>query len=223
VRPLAYLDELDTLVVEEAPGVPLLDLLRRGDDQTRAVCGAGRALAAFHLRPLGIGRCDPLAEQIHDVERAAGLLAWACPEVSATVRAIAAVVVADLEEVPPAPMHGDLKADHLFIAGDRVTFIDFDRVALGDPVRDPAHLYAYLVGRVELDVLPPERVQAAAAAFVDEYFAHVPAAWRDRFAVHGAGALLEVASGIFRSQAPGWRSKLTAAVAEGSRLLSSRI
>ena len=222
VRPLAYLEELDTLVVDEAPGTALLVLLRGRDDPMPAVRAAARALAAFHLNGRAIGPHEPLAEQIHDVERAASLLEWACPEVSDDVRAVAATVVADLTEAPPTPIHGDLKADHLFIAGDRVTVIDFDRVAVGDPVRDPARLYAYLTGRVGLDAVPAERAEAAAAAFVDAYFAHVPAEWRERFDLQYAGALLEVATGLFRSQEPGWRRLVSAAVASACRALSSR-
>src|SRR2546421_8661989 len=48
VRPLAYLDELDALVVDEAPGTSLLALLRGRDDPMWAVRAAGRAVAAFH-------------------------------------------------------------------------------------------------------------------------------------------------------------------------------
>src|SRR5881394_902136 len=95
VRPLAYLDELDTLVVDEAPGTALLELLRGRDDPMGAVRAAARALAAFHLNDRVTGPHDPLAEQIHDVERAASLLEWACPEVSDDVRAVAATVIAD--------------------------------------------------------------------------------------------------------------------------------
>jgi len=222
VRPLGYLDELDTLVVDEAPGTALLELLRGRDDPMPAVRAAARALAAFHLSGRAIGPHEPLAEQIHDVERAASLLDWACPEVSDDIRAVAATVIADLTEAPPTPIHGDLKADHLFIAGDRVTIIDFDRVAMGDPVRDPARLYAYLTGRVGLDAVPAERAQAGAAAFVDAYFAHVPAGWRERFALQCAGALLEVATGLFRSQEPGWRRMVSAAVGSACRALSPR-
>jgi hypothetical protein len=222
VRPLACLDELDTLVVDEAPGTSLLALLRGPDDPMRAVRAAGRAVAAFHLTGRAIGPRDPLSDRIRDVERAASLLEWACPEVSDDIRAVAATVVADLTEAPPTPIHGDLKADHLFVAGDRVTFIDFDRVAVGDPVSDPARLYAYLTGRVGLDLVPAERAQAAAAAFVDAYFTHVPAEWRERFALQCAGALLDVASGLFRSQAPGWRRMVSDAVAQACRVLSPR-
>jgi len=100
-----------------------------------------------------------------------------------------------------------------------VIFIDLDSAALGDPVRDPAHLWAYLTGGVGLDGVPAARIRAAAGAFVQEYFAHVPAAWRARFALHCAGALVEVASGIFRRQEPAWRDKVITAVELARRAL----
>jgi len=222
VRPLAYLDELQALVVDEAPGTALLELLARPADPTPAIQAAGRALAAFHLRAPALGAREPLATELRAVERAAALLAWACPDVGGDVRAIAATVIADLEDASTAPIHGDLKAEHIFVAGDRVTFIDFDRVALGDPVRDAAHLSAYLTARVGLDAVPEERGRAAADALVDAYFAHVPTHWRERFALHRAGALLEVASGIFRSQQPGWPDKLKATVAHALDAVAPR-
>src|SRR5207247_5522064 len=111
---------------------------------------------------------------------------------------------AGLEEVPPAPIHRDLKPDHIFSSGEGVTFIDLDSVVLGDPVRDPAHLFAHLAARVGLDAVPRVRARAAAAAFAEEYFARVPVPWRRRFPQHCAGALIEVAGGIFKRQAPHW-------------------
>jgi len=212
----------DADMAPRGTGTSLLALLRGRDDPMWAVRAAGRAVAAFHLTGRAMGPRDPLAERIRDVERAASLLEWACPEVGDDIRAVAATVVADPTEAPPAPIHGDLKADHLFVAGDRVTFIDFDRLGVGDPVGDAARVYAYLTARVGLDGVPAERARAAAAAFVDAYFTHVPAEWRERFALQYAGALLEVASGLFRSQAPGWRGMIRDAVAEACRALSPR-
>src|SRR5205807_894070 len=128
------------------------------------------------------------------VERGETGYSVARPELATQVRAITAAVAAGLEEVPPAPIHGDLKPDHVFLAGDRVIFIDLDSVVLGDPVRDPAHMFAYVAGRVGLDAMAAEQARAAAGLFAAEYFDHVPGAWRRRFGLHCAGALVEVAS-----------------------------
>src|SRR5206468_22247 len=87
-----------------------------------------------------------------------------------------------------------LKPDHVFLAGDRVIFIDLDSVVLGDPVRDPAHMFAYVAGRVGLDAMTAEQARAAARLFAAEYFDRVPGAWRRRFGLHCAGALVQALS-----------------------------
>jgi len=216
VQPLGYWPELRTVALEEAPGITLQQLLLHGGDPTPALRAVGRAVAAFNQDDLGLTRRTPLADQLDDLGLASTLVQWACPAARADVQAITAAVVAGLADEPPAPIHGDLKTDHIFVSGDRVLFIDLDSAALGDPVRDPAHLFAYVAGGVGLDAMPPEQARAAAAAFAEEYFRHVPASWRRRFALHCAGALIEVASGIFRRQDARWPDKMAVAI-EGAR------
>src|SRR5256712_12828211 len=58
-----------------------------------------------------------------------------------------------------------------------------------------------------------EQARAAAVLFAAEYFDRVPGAWRRRFGLHCAGALVEVASAIFRRQEAQWPEKVAAAVA----------
>jgi len=70
------------------------------------------------------------------------------------------------------------------------------------------------VAGVGLDAVPLEQRRAAAAAFVEEYFARVPAPWRHRFPLHCAAALIEVAGGIFKRQEPRWSEKVAETVSE---------
>ena len=226
VAPLAYIGALRTLAIAEASGTPLLRLLidqGGGDhDPATTVRPVARAVAAFNQQDpqrVGVSRAHTRADQLVEVRRAAALVSWACPQVQLVVAAVTAALERGLPDVAAAPLHRDLKADHVFLDGERVIFIDLDSVALGDPVRDPAHLWAYLMGGVGLDAVPVARIRAAAAAFVEEYFAHVPAGWRARFSLHCAGALVEVASGIFRRQEPAWRDKVIAAVELARRAL----
>ena len=217
VRPIAYMPELRTLALEEARGAALQQILLRGDDWGPALRAVARAVAAFNQEDLAPTERHSLADQLADVNRAASLVQWACPELRAQVEALAAAVGSGLTEVLPAPIHRDLKTDHIFLSGDQVIFIDLDSVVFGDPVRDPAHLVAHITARVGLDALPADQARRAADVFVDEYFAHVPSAWRQQFQLHCAGALIEVAGGIFKRQEPEWREKVAAAVALAHR------
>ena len=222
VAPIAYIGALRTLAIEQAPGTPLLQLLLEGHDPRMTVRPVARAVAAFNQDdPAMVTRAHTRADQLADVRYAARLVSWACPQVRPVVAAVTEAVERGLPDVAAAPIHGDLKAEHVFLGTDdeRVIFIDLDSVALGDPVRDPAHLWAYLTGGVGLDAVPAGRIRAAADAFVEEYFAHVPAGWRARFSLHCAGTLIEVASGIFRRQEPAWRDKVITAVERARQAL----
>src|SRR5207247_7052968 len=141
-----------------------------------------RAVAAFNQDDLGNATvaASSRAVQLEELRRGAAIVEWARPELGAPVRAITAAVAAGLEEVPPGPIHGDLKPDHVFLAGDRVMFIDLDSVVLGDPVRDPAHLFAYVAGRVGLETVSVEEGRAGAGLFAGEYVDDVPVASRRR-------------------------------------------
>jgi len=223
VRPLAYLSDLRTLVLEEARGTALQQILLADPECSAQLQAVARAVAAFNRGELGVTpRVDSLADQLDDVRRAAQLLQWACPRARREVQAISDAVAQGLEEVTPAPIHRDVKTDHVFLSSERVMFIDLDSVALGDPVRDPAHLFAHIVARVGMDQLPRAQARAAARVFATEYFAHVPESWRKRFPLHCAGALVEVAGGIFKRQEQRWREKVAAAIAEARRALDSR-
>jgi hypothetical protein len=217
VRPIAYVRDLRTLALEEARGTALQQVLLDGGDWRAALRAVAQAVAAFNQEDLPLTERHCLADQLADVNRAASLVQWACPDLRTQVEALTAAVVAGLTDVPSAPIHRDLKTDHIFLSGDRVCFIDLDSVVLADPVRDPAHLVAHITARVGLDALPADQARRAADVFVDEYFAHVPAAWRPQFQLHCVGALIEVAGGIFKRQEPRWPEKVAAAVAEAHR------
>jgi len=222
VRSLAYRPELRTLVLEEAAGTALQQILleRQEGKSAEALRRVARAVAAFNQDDVPVTVTSTLEDQLDEILRAVTLLQWACPDVAAELDAIAADVARGLGVVAPSPIHRDLKTDHLFLSAGRVMFIDLDSVVLGDPVRDPAHLFAHIAARVGLDALPREDARAAAWTFADEYFRHVPPDWRERFAPHCAGALLEVARGIFKRQEVGWRDKVKIAIAEAHRALA---
>jgi len=207
-RPIAYLSEHRTLVIEEAPGAPLSQVLLRAGDPAKAVHPVARALAAFHQDEIPATRHESLADALKAIRKAATLVAWICPGARDAIEEIMAELTAGLQEAQPTPIHGDLKPDHLFVSGQQVVFIDLDSVALGDPVRDVASFVAHLASRAGMRSMPADRACAAADAFVEEYFHHAPSSWRGRLPLHSAAAFLEVAAGIFRAQEPGWRETI---------------
>lgn len=222
-KPIAYLDGIHAIVLEEAPGTSLQKLILEGYDTEVAMREIARALAVFNQHEVATTRRHSTEDEIYDVRRAGELLQWACPRLRAEVDAIVSAVTLGLEEVPLGPTHRDLKADHILLDGDRVIFLDLDSFAGADPVLDPAHLLARLAAMPNRFPVPRSRVQTAATAFAEEYFAHVPRAWRQRLPLHYAGAALEAAASLFRNQEPGWSEKMVMLVDEAKGSLGGRL
>ena len=223
VQPLAYLSDLRALILEEAPGTPLEEILLRESDPTEAVRRVAQALAAFNQGDApATTRLHLLADQVAVLEGAGRVLGWACPHLRVEVESIIEGVLGGLEEVPLGPTHRDLSPDAIFLDDDRTTFIDLDSLAKADPVLDPAHLLARLVVPA-LFPIPPERTRAAAWEFAEEYFSHVPGAWQERLPFHYAGALLKKAHGFFRRQAPDWPERIETLLEEARASLQGGV
>src|SRR5438477_586989 len=136
---------------------------------------------------------------------------------------IIGAVVAGIEEVPSGPTHRDLNPDHILLEGDRIALIDLDFFAEADPVLDAATFLAHLCSMPLRFPVTHDRVRLAARAFAEEYFSHVPRAWRDRVPPHYAGATLKAAVGFFRRQEPRWTEKIAALVKEARDSLDRRL
>jgi hypothetical protein len=220
VNAIDYSSELQCLLLEEAPGRSLQDVFLDGGDSVGAARRVARAVAAFNQSNIPGFRSHSPEDQIDYLNRTAALLRWLCPNSRALIDGIVNDVSRGLVVVPCAPIHWDLKTDHIFLDAGRVIFIDVDTVAEGDPVRDPAHLLAHIVCRIGLPTWSAEEARVASRAFVEEYFSHAPPAWRERLPVQYAAAVVESAAGIFKRQEPQWRERVTACIEEARHALS---
>jgi hypothetical protein len=221
-KPVAYLGDLRTLVQEEVPGTSLQQILLQGRDGS-AVRQAARALSLFRRgRVVGLPHHRPDSE-VAALRTAGQLLGWACPQLKGRVETVVNAVVARLEDVSPEPTHGELKTNHIFLAGDGLAVVDLDSCAESDPVLDPARLLADLAGLpLRLGMSNDDRCKAAAHAFAEEYLRGVPPAWRGRLVPHYAGALLKEAVDFFRHLEPCWPEKVPMLIEEAEDALSRR-
>ena len=220
VSPIDYCSERQCLVLEEAPGRALQEVLLDGRDSVAAARRVARAVAAFNQGAVPVGHLHTPQDQIKNLTKTAALLRWTCPGASEWLDEIVDDVSSRLVTVAVAPIHWDLKTDHVFLDDGRVIFIDVDTVAWGDPVRDPAHLLAHIICRIGLPTWSVEASRAAGRAFVEEYFTHVPPSWRERLDAQYAVAVVETAVGIFKRQEPQWPEKVTACIEEAHQALS---
>jgi hypothetical protein len=225
-RPIAYLSGLRTLLQEEVPGTPLLNLLLHWEEEALpAIRRAAKALASLHLGHVDTPRRHDLRDEVADLEENGEVLKWACPNLRPNIENIIDAVVAgleDLEEVPQAPTHLDFAFDHVMVEGDRLALIDLDSLAEADPVLDVAILLTHLTTFSLITVLHRDRAQVAARVFVEEYFAYVPEAWHARLSLLYADSVIQTAAGIFITQQPDWSDKVELLIEEAKASLAGR-
>ncbi|MFT4036563.1 MAG: phosphotransferase [Thermomicrobiales bacterium] len=202
-EPLAYHPDLQTLVLAEAPGTRLLDIVRQHDpgEAAAAVRRAARAVAAMHRAPV---RGPLLTEMAHDKDAqfsdvAANLMS-SYPQMAAEIADVAGEITAVFEEPELSPTHYDLKQGHILIDDGATTILDFDKMALGDPLIDVANVVATLGAEREGSAKRAARRGNLAGVFVEEYFAAVPSEWAPLFPAHLARATLLEAGTTGRSQ-----------------------
>lgn len=202
-RPVAYLSDRRTVLLDEVPGTSLLDVLRHEDEALPAVGHTARAFAALHQLPLAeflAGRSRDVRDERARADRLADALGEAAPELTPMVNEVVTAIGAALGEDFFAPTHFDLKPGHILIEGGRVALLDFDKLAAADPLVDVAG-FAVNLGKARGGARrQPEKARAITQAFVAEYFTQVPAGWYGRFPAHYAVALLAEAANSGRGQ-----------------------
>lgn len=196
--PLAYDAHLRVLLIAEATGERLLDIIRQNDDERapESVRRAARAVAAMHetlISPVLLPETNPDKDaQFTDV--AFGLVN-AFPAQADAVRSVADQLEEVFQPAPLRPTHYDLKQGHILVNPQAVTILDFDKMAMGDPLIDVANVVATLGAEREGSARRAASRGNLAQIFVDEYFSHVPSDWAALFPAHLARAtLLEAAT-----------------------------
>ena len=232
-RPVAYLSSLRTLIQEETPGTTLYEILLLGEDEaTQALRKFATSLAALHLNSVTIPRRHSLQNELNVLRTYERHLQQACPSLRPEIEEIVDTIVTELEEVTPAPTHGDLHAQNVLVDGDRVALIDFDDFAAGDPVRDVAKVLALLsnAATIKWPPLSHDRAQRAARTFAQEYFTHVSEAWRARLSFHYACSLLILAGYLSEggylseNQRPSWEpDQIETLIKDAKQALAGRV
>ena len=148
-RPLMHLDAANTLWQEPWEGRPLLEKLDAMDWEElfpRLAVG----LASFHqsvcesLQPV-----NTLEQAFDSAQEDAQMLGWLLPEyhlrfAEILTKLTVAKEVLAAPPTPATPIHGAMRLEQ-FVARDReVALVDFDAVALGDPLYDVAEFLTSL-------------------------------------------------------------------------------
>ena len=210
----AYVPELSLLLQEEVGGIPVKECIGTPSAES-AVRRMAAAVAKLHSCPLHPGPPRGLAEHLSRCRPAPHVLQEAVPEVRDAVDGILATATRLLAERPVAAwalVHGDLHLAQAHVAGQRIWLIDLDNCGVADPAADIGNVLAFLQAKTRRD----SRLRGA---FLDAYFARMPADIMDRVPIYEALTYLRQACKRMRLQEYGWRRKTCKLVADGIRHL----
>src|SRR6185369_5360978 len=173
-EPLLWIDDVSTMWVSDWNGGPLMTALQSSDGDT-PVRSAAQAVAALHTSRLeGLDQGPDPGRAAEIVAADTTHLARTLPEISGLVERLrrrleARRDAARANDTPVVPIHGACRIEQMLALGSRVTLIDFDALAAGDPLQDVAEFIASLEFLSIRDGLTREPVERRSAAFLDEY------------------------------------------------------
>jgi len=173
-RPLLHFDAANTLWQEPWEGRPLLEKLDTVDwEELFPRLAAG--LASFHQSAgASLPPVNTLEQAFDSAQEDAQMLGWLLPEYHLhfaeilTKLTIAKEVLA-AQPAPATPIHGAIRLEQ-FVARDReVALVDFDAVALGDPLYDVAEFLTSLQYLEFTAGFSRQRLSRAAELFKTNY------------------------------------------------------
>lgn len=178
-RPIRHLEEVNTFWQEEWPGAPLIDVLHEQDWAT-LFPRLGLALADLHksempgLRP-GPELTDALKTAADDAAELMLLAPHLREEITRWMECLTAQQsLFPQTALPQATTHGAIRLEQMLLRGSDLALIDFDALALGDPLADVAEFIASLQFLELSQELPRRSLLEATELFQASYAQHVP-------------------------------------------------
>ncbi len=173
-RPIHLSIDKEFILQEKAPGLVFEALLRQGDSMAcEAATSAGIWLARLHGMPITRGGGCCYERHLSAVQLYVRELLAVSPCLAPDLALLEARICQGLcsfQDVPLSLIHGDYHPQHIYVAGNRITVIDFDRSHFSDPAEDlgsfivHTRLAALRLGR------NPESVNREIGAFLKGYF-----------------------------------------------------
>lgn len=230
LRPLAYLGAERVLLLPGIDGGPLTRHLWGRDDHglRGALEEAGMLLGLLHGAGPGLGGDLPKLRfdaQVAATERACEHIGHLLPAAGGAMGGLLSRAGDLFRRLPGEPesfVHGDFKCDHLWLAGPRMTLMDFDSCGIGDPALDVGKMLAdlawwHFTTQAE-SAESAQRAQRAQCSFLDGYAA--PPERLARAHVYEAVLLLRMAGRRISLADARWRKRTDVLVARADEVLA---
>ncbi len=221
--PVGFIGPAGLTLQERVPGERLGGLVDQPGFRN-AVRRTARALAHFHGLQVPVGGRRKLTEEVRGVERWAGILRTIRADLTPRVDALRTELLAQVEArmKMSATVHADFHHSNVLVDGERVTIIDLDEMAFGDPMLDVGRFLASLRVPARRAFGDVTALNDAGESFLSEYMARAgELADAGRARLFEAVALLTAAGSSFRIQRQGWPEEVELLLDEAERALEA--
>lgn len=166
-QPLGYSPAIQTIWMRHESGTPLLHIINP-DNAEGWMAAVARGLVTLQrgaftdLTPL------PIDELMYELQSKMQKVGHALPTLASALQAMTAQLALEAALLPAGVrqvIHGDFHIRQLLADRDAVIFLDFDELALGDPLQDVANFMVDL----HFEGLPLPLVQTLARTLVQAY------------------------------------------------------
>jgi tRNA A-37 threonylcarbamoyl transferase component Bud32 len=181
-QPLHHFEDLRLIIQEKARGTKLRTFLGEGTDTSLDHARmSGLWLAKLHNMPVPSPRVCAYEDEENSLRMYVEAIEKDQPKLKSELRKIVSVVKREFESFQCAQaslVHGDFHPDHIYVANNFVTVIDFERFCIGDPARDLGSFACHMRTTAGCLGKPIKTVDQEIAAFLESYFSGVPEAER---------------------------------------------
>jgi Ser/Thr protein kinase RdoA (MazF antagonist) len=214
-------DRYGVLAFEWLPGQLLSHAMLDPNLDADAMRAVGAAIAELHAQ-----NAKELAHRAPETEASllvgeANWLGFLCPYVSKRAGDLARKLALQLMDQPPvsSPIHGDLHAGQVLLAGHYVGLLDLDRAMRANPMNDIGLLVAHLDREVVRGRLTAGCVERLAASLLEGYARTAGTSSLPAVPLYRAAGLLRLAPEFFRHCEPDWSSRIESLLEHAEKVL----
>jgi len=171
--PILYIPALSFLMMEQAQGEPLREVLERRSDPDPYVKGAARWLAKLHSCNITVDGASSRDDEIANSHRYARAALWLLPTLRSEIQSISNQLIDAQKTLQPCvgkPIHGDYHPRNIIVSPDLTTVIDFEEARMGDPAFD----IGYFTAQTKMTHGLGDTTLQAVEAFLQEYQENQP-------------------------------------------------
>jgi hypothetical protein len=176
-QPLHHFEDLRMIIQEKARGTKLRTFLGDGSDTSfNHARMTGLWLAKLHNMPVESPRECGYESEKASLRMFVEALKNDQPQLESELRQYAAAIEQrfnSFQEVEVAHVHGDFHPDHVYVANNFVTVIDFERFCIGDPARDLGSFVGHMRTTAYSLEKSIEYANQEIVAFLESYFSGV--------------------------------------------------